>query len=131
MNAPEGRTHMKFSGKVIKGLGIAKKLGFPTLNIHPRRVPKNFRHGVYAALVKTPAGKFPGALHYGPRHFHDAPKSFEVHCIGLKKSLEGKRIEITIGKRLRAVKKFKTEAALIKAISSDVRKANAILNKGL
>lgn len=119
--------NLQISGKVIKGLGKGKKLGFPTLNINPRRAPKKLKFGIYAAYVKTPAGNFLGAVHYGPRPAVHAPISFEVHCLGLKKNLYGKRITVILKKRLRAVRNFPTLAALKKQIQRDIAKVKKIL----
>ncbi len=107
-------------GFVIKGLGLGKKLGFPTLNLNPARAPKTLRFGVYAVQVKTPVGEFNGVLHYGPRPTIGAPVSLEIYCIGLKRRLYGKRISVIIKKRLRAVKKFKNKTELKRQIKKDI-----------
>ncbi|MBI4995070.1 riboflavin kinase [Candidatus Peregrinibacteria bacterium] len=112
---------IQISGAVIKGLGVGKKLGFPTLNLNPSRAPKKMKFGVYAAQVKTPVGEFNGVLHYGPRPTINAPISLEVYCIGLKRRLYGKKIRVFIKKRLRAVKKFKNTEVLKKQIKKDVK----------
>lgn len=115
------------SGRIIKGLGKGKKLGFPTLNLNPKRVPKRLQFGIYAAWVQTPVGNFPGAVHYGPRPAVHAPISFEVHCIGLKKNLRGRCITITLKKHLRRIRNFPSLAALKKQIQRDVARAKKIL----
>lgn len=114
------------SVSVIKGLGEAKRLGFPTLNISPRRAPKTFRHGVYAVYVKTSAGNFPGVAYFGPRFSSTgAPASavFEVHCFGVSKMPRVKRFTLEFIKRLRAPKKFSTADSLKRQISRDIAKA--------
>lgn len=108
------------SGTVIKGLGIGKKLGFPTLNLNPARAPKNLKFGVYVVEVKTSAGDFDGVLHFGPRPTIFAPVSLEIYCIGLKKNLYGKKIKVFIKRRLRAVKKFKNAEELKRQIKKDI-----------
>lgn len=119
---------MRISGTVIKGLGLGKKkLGTPTLNLSPRRIPKNIKFGIYAVFVKTPAGFFKGVAHYGPRPAVKAAISFEVHCFGLKKNLYRKRITVGIKKRLRDVKNFPTLPALKEQIRRDIAKAKKIL----
>lgn len=114
---------IKISGIVIKGQGIGKKLGFPTLNLNPMRAPEKLKFGVYAVEVKTAAGDFNGVMHFGPRPTISAPVSLEIYCIGLKKNLYGKRISILIKKRLRAVKKFKNASELKSQIKKDIKKA--------
>lgn len=107
---------------VIRGLGFGRKLGFPTLNLNPTRAPKTLRFGVYAVQVKTPIGEFNGVLHYGPRLTIGASISFEIYCIGLKKNLYGKKIKVSIKKRLRAVKKFKSLKELKEQIKKDIQR---------
>lgn len=112
---------IQISGIVIKGLGVGKKFGFPTLNLNPARAPKNLKFGVYAVEVKTLVGEFKGVLHYGPRSTIGAPISLEIYCIGLKKNLYGKRISVLIKRRLRAVKKFKNVSELKSQIKKDIK----------
>ena len=119
---------MIITRKVIKGSGMGKKLGLPpTLNMASRRLPASLKFGIYAVRVKTPVGEFPGALHYGPRPAVQAPLSFEVHAIGLKKKLYGERISVRIVKRLRAVKNFESTQELKAAILEDIAQAEKIL----
>lgn len=115
------------SGKVIRGFGLAKKLGFPTMNLHPKKMPEDFPYGVYAVWVKTPKGVYLGALHYGPRKVHDAPVSLEVHAIGFKGNTYGKTISITFVKRIRGTKNFRTIDALTRAIDKDILATGKIL----
>lgn len=111
---------LQIFGIVIKGIGIGKKLGFPTLNLNPARAPKTLKFGVYAVEVKTSVGDFNGVLHYGPRPTIGVPVSLEIYCMGLKKNLYGKRISVLIKRRLRAVKKFKNTGELKRQIKKDI-----------
>lgn len=152
----------KFTGIVIKGLGLGKKFGFPhTINLELKKKPRGLRHGVYIVKVKifsasanmrqkahdricdrlhskmrnkigigqqnSKAQIFSGVLHYGPRPSFDAPKSFEIHCFGLKKNVIGKYVEVAIIKRLRAVQKFCSPKALKRAIARDIAQAKRVL----
>ena len=115
------------SGIVVKGLGIAKKLGFSTINLPVRNMPRALTFGIYAVRVKTKIGLFGGVAHYGPRVFHHAPVSFEVHCFGLKKNLHRRRVSVEIIEKIRRVKNFKNQTLLIKEIRRDVREAKKVL----
>ncbi len=57
-----------FSGKVIKGNNVGRKLGFPTANIdvkdHYKLIPP---YGVYAVLVDWNGKMFNGMLYIGNR----------------------------------------------------------------
>lgn len=121
-------TIITFSGTVIKGLGQAKKLALPTINLNPKFAPKSFRRGVYAAIVKTPVGIFPGALYFGPRFAPPCALVLEVHCIGLKKNLYRKRVTVEIKKRLRKVLKFATAAKAKTAIKKDANLVRSFIS---
>ena len=119
---------MKFSGRVIKGLGRGEKTGFHTMNLNPKRVPVSLVHGIYAVRVKTPIGSFNGVAHFGPRPTHGAGISFEVHAFGLRKNIWRKNVEVEIVEpRIRTIRHFKSEKALTKAIQSDIAKAKKCL----
>lgn len=118
---------MLLSATVIKGLGIAKKLGFPTINLRVQKMPRTLTFGIYAVRVKTKLGDFNGVAHYGPRMFHHAPVSFEVHCFGLAKNLHRRRVTVEIIKKLRRVKNFKNQTALVKQIHRDIKEAQNVL----
>lgn len=118
---------LKITGFVQRGLGEAKKMGFPTLNISLQKIPRKFSMGIYAARVQTPAGNFFGTAYYGPRFGHENSFTFEVYCFGLKKKLPHIPITIEIVKRIRGVKKFKSIGALKKQIQRDVAIVKKIL----
>ncbi len=116
---------MIVSGKVLKGRGVGRALGFPTLNLNPENAPKSLKFGVYAAKVVCGTREFKGVLHYGPRPTHEFSTSFEVHVFGLDEDLYGKEISVEIKKRIRDVKKFESEEELKNAIAKDVAAAQA------
>lgn len=109
------------SGRVLKGLGLGRTIGVPTMNLHPKKMPSHMPHGIYAVIVHTSMGDFMGALHYGLRKTHNAPISLEVHALGLNQNMYRRKIQIEFVKRLRATKKFKNISDLKKAIQKDIR----------
>lgn len=120
-------TAFHISGIVLKGAGRGKKLGFPTLNLESAHAPADLVYGVYAAKVKIGADELKGVLHYGPRPTFDAPVSFEIHCLGLEKKLYGKRADVEIIKKIRAVKKFANGRELAAAIKKDILSLRPLL----
>lgn len=122
---------MKIAGFVQLGLGEAKKMGFPTLNISPKKIPKKLMMGVYGARVRTPAGNFCGIAYHGPRFGHKNSFTFEVHCFGLKKNLLHIPITIELVKYIRGVRKFKSATELKKQIQRDIAKAKKNLKNAI
>jgi riboflavin kinase / FMN adenylyltransferase len=128
-------------GKVIRGDGYGKKLGFPTANVDRRQYVRDglkIKLGIYAGVVqarglltsaKLKAGqgpalqeqKYKAAIVIGPVDHRGLPK-LEAHLIGFKGNLYGKKITITLQKYLRQFKKFKSELELIRQIKRDIQR---------
>lgn len=111
---------MKFSSIVIKGEGMGKKLGFPTINLV---VPKNFdlADGVYACEVKTNVGIFKGGLHYGfKKTLSPNIRSLEIHLKNFNGDLYGKEVEVEILRFIRENKSFSNIEELKMQIAKDI-----------
>jgi riboflavin kinase/FMN adenylyltransferase len=101
------------AGSVAKGKGRGTQLGFPTLNIQPsphKLVPLD---GVYKGDVFIRGKAYRSALFVK----HDL---VEAHVLGYSGNLYRKRIVVRLLERIRAVKKFRSEDALRRAIKHDV-----------
>lgn len=111
-------------GKVIKGEGYGRKLGYPTANVDRKQFIKDkidLPLGVYAGVVflhhlnkilKT-------AIVVGPLDKKKIPK-IEAHILEFKGKLYGKKITLYPYKFLRPFENFKTEKLLIAQIKKDV-----------
>ncbi|MEK7471358.1 MAG: riboflavin kinase [Patescibacteria group bacterium] len=103
----------KISGKVIKGDGYGKKLGFPTVNLETQM--KEFPPaGVYAGEAFLDNVLYRAGIVIGPNNKVDA------HLIGYNGDAYGKEVSLTLNKFLREYKHFKTEKELIKQIEKDL-----------
>lgn len=101
------------SGTVTKGKGKGTELGFPTLNIRPsphKLVPLD---GVYKGDVLIHKRAYRSALFLK----HDV---VEAHVLGFSANLYREKVTVRLLERIRAVKRFKTDDALRRAIEHDV-----------
>jgi riboflavin kinase / FMN adenylyltransferase len=107
----------QISGKVIKGHGRGKGLGFPTANLlidNHRLIPQQ---GVYAGWVK---GK-KCAINIGSQPtFGKGELAFEVYILKYKGNLLGKRLDVVLTKRLRDEVQFSDVDKLKKQIKKDI-----------
>ncbi|MFA6281184.1 MAG: bifunctional riboflavin kinase/FAD synthetase [Candidatus Omnitrophota bacterium] len=108
-------------GKVIKGIGYGRKLGFPTANLDCDGyvIPKE---GVYAARIELNKKHYLSAVNIGvrPTMFKNTAQTLEVHILHFKKNILGKKIRISFIKKLRDEKKFSSENELKQAIAKDI-----------
>lgn len=115
-------------GRVVRGDGRGRALGFPTANLaiaERRLIPAN---GVYAARVKISNEWFGGAANIGVRPTFDAgPRLVEVFVLDFDGDLYDQVIELQFIKRLREERKFESASALIEQMRRDVAKARRVL----
>jgi riboflavin kinase/FMN adenylyltransferase len=101
------------SGKVIKGDGYGKKLGFPTVNLDSW-VEKLPEAGIYCGDGIIDGTKYRAGIVVGPKN------KVEAHLIGYDGDAYGKNVILTIKKFLREYKNFDTEEELINQIKKDI-----------
>ncbi len=116
-------------GKVVKGDGRGKSLGFPTANVAYKNdiLPPN---GVYAVRVMGKYGILNGVANLGVRpSFKDKnPKvHLEVFIFDFKKDLYGQILEVEFIKKIRSEEKFNNVQDLIHQIQKDAHQARQIL----
>ncbi|MBI3888750.1 riboflavin kinase [Candidatus Nomurabacteria bacterium] len=108
------------SGKVIKGDGYGRKIGFPTVNLEVDEAlrqaqGKQFpRDGVYAGTATMEGKIYRAGIVIGPNN------RIEAHMIGYVGDAYGKEVTLEINKFLREFKKFDTEEELIEQIKKDL-----------
>lgn len=110
-------------GKVQKGFGLARFLGFPTANLPlpEEMVPAR---GVYLAWCTISPDHFPCIINVGiTPTVRSRPLFIEVHILNQEIELYNEEVEIHFIKRLREEKKFATIDMLKQAIAGDVEKA--------
>lgn len=117
----------QISGKIIKGDGYGRILGFPTANLDRRQYAReklNLKPSVWAgrAELKVESGEFKvykAGIVITPKDKTGRPK-LEAHLIDFKGNLYGKRITIYLDKYLRNWKKIKNLNELKKQIKKDL-----------
>ena len=108
-------------GRVVRGDGMGRKLGFPTANIKLSRTARPPR-GVWRVLVRgTTVGERLGACNVGVRPTLGGLRLVvEVHIPGFKGDLYGRTLNLSFLSAIRAEKKFPSLAALKAQIKRDV-----------
>tara|TARA_B100000427_G_scaffold33756_1_gene24607 strand:+ start:82 stop:1008 length:927 start_codon:yes stop_codon:yes gene_type:complete len=123
--------NFKIFGKIIKGQGIGKNIGFPTANISlgnsNKLTPKK---GVYAVNVYWHNHKLQGMLNIGvnPTMHNNKSISIEVNIFDFNKDIYGEILHIEFVQRIRNEKKFPTIDDLKHQLNIDRIAALNILN---
>lgn len=118
------------SGRVVKGKGLGKGLGYPTANVQTENkyklVPAN---GIYAVIVRYAEKQYNGMMNIGvnPTISANRTKTIEVNIFDFEKDIYGENIRIFFSQRLRDEKKFSSIEELKKAIDGDKEKTLKIL----
>ena len=119
-----------FSGKVVKGKGLGKEIGFPTANleIDGRKFLPGV--GVYAAWTSTEKfkDKIPSVMNLGPQPTIDplSPSAVEVHLIDQNINLYDLKLTIQPIKKIRSQIKFPDLSELSQQIENDRNMAKEI-----
>jgi riboflavin kinase/FMN adenylyltransferase len=114
------------SGRVVNGLKLGKKLGFPTANIHLKnRYPLPNGVFVVEASWRVDAGitrRVRGVASLGirPTILVDAYPVLEVHLFDFNENIYGRFLQIEFLQKLRDEEKFPDMETLIKQIEQDV-----------
>ncbi|OGI66605.1 hypothetical protein A3H53_02485 [Candidatus Nomurabacteria bacterium RIFCSPLOWO2_02_FULL_40_10] len=101
------------TGKVIKGDGYGKKLGFPTVNLDAQ-IESKALSGVYGGKAILDDVVYKAGI-----VINDAGR-IEAHLIGYSRDAYGREVTLQINKFLREYKKFNTEQKLIAQIKKDL-----------
>ena len=119
------------SGRVERGAGRGREMGFRTINLAappPRKLLPP--EGVYAVRAQTPSGAFGGMLNLGPRPtFNDHAQNIEAHLFDASVELYGALVRLEFVERLRETRRFDSPAALVEQLRLDERHARDALSR--
>jgi riboflavin kinase/FMN adenylyltransferase len=122
------------NGRVVRGDGRGKELGFPTANLDVDRSEKLLpAEGIYAvhARLDPEDAVLPGLLHLGPRPtFEGAHASAEVFLLDFQGELYGRELCVYLCARLRPVEQFPNVQALVHAMHQDVAATRQLFQHG-
>lgn len=122
-------------GKVIRGAGRGKKLGFPTANIDVCESLVVPGDGVYfgkISISNNDAEELPVVINIGDNPtFGDSKKWVESYILDFDGNIYGEDIRITFLKRLRKEIKFETGEGLIGQIKKDIDDARLFFKKDI
>ena len=117
---------MKITGKIVRGAGRGRALGFPTLNVEAPGLALEF--GVYATWVDLNGKRYQGAMSYGPRPtFDDMQPVLEVFVLDYSGDSYGEVATVELVRRIRDIKKFHSVEALKTQIQADVEEVRRLL----
>ncbi|MBF0521654.1 MAG: bifunctional riboflavin kinase/FAD synthetase [Candidatus Omnitrophica bacterium] len=116
-------------GRVQKGDGLGKKLGFPTVNLYPKEeICPPF--GVYAASVEIAGKIHDGMVYIGRRPSIRKVQHrvvVEANIFDFNQTIYGQEIVIHFMKKIRGEKKFTSPEALIQQIRKDKSQIRSFL----
>lgn len=118
-------------GRVVRGTGRGRKLGYPTANLQPEKNLCVPGHGIYAGHFLVEGHTLPSAISIGTNPtFGSGPSSVEAYVLDFDKELYGVPAEIEFNLRLRDHVAFAGPDELREAISRDVEGTRNLLGPG-
>ena len=111
-----------FTGDVVSGFQVGKKIGFPTANLNPVEPDKLIPAiGVYAVLIDWNGTTYSGMMNIGRRPTLDNGDavSLEVHIINFDADIYHQQVKVTFIRKIRDEKKFNSVEELIEQLKMD------------
>jgi len=115
-------------GRVVRGEGVATRLGFPTANVSPHHeiLPPA---GIYAVKIIWQDTVLKGICYIGRKPTFQRQTvnrlHVEVHILGFSRDIYGEYLEVQFIKKIRNDKKFPSPQALSLQISRDIAQVKA------
>lgn len=120
-------------GRVVRGDGRGRRLGFPTINIDEECDKLLPKAGVYAVWVRHSVGEESPAVSAGAMNIGTRPTvggvgtTIECHLLDFDGNLYGSEVEVCVVERLRDETKFGSQQDLCNQIDHDLKATRNIL----
>jgi len=124
--------YFSFTGKIVKGDGRGRELGFPTANLKTDSDEKLLPGiGIYAVELFIEDEKHIGLLSIGrrPTFYEEGELVTEVYIFHFDKDIYGKDMTVKVVERIRGEQKFSSADELIERMNIDKKMGLEILNK--
>lgn len=119
-NSLLGRPY-EIRGKVVRGKGRGKVMGFATANLKPEIEYLPPKYGVYKTETKWRGKTYSSLTNVGRNPtFGDISFSIETHILGFEEDIYEEVIEVSFVKFIREEVKFSTVENLISQVKSDI-----------
>jgi len=107
-------------GTVEKGIGLGKKLGYPTANIKYNTRKLLPAQGVYACRALVDDTRYNGMMFIGTNHFNPQKQiSVEANLFDFQSDIYGKDIHVCPTSFIRENRRFDSTDALVRQIEKD------------
>ncbi|MBI2165138.1 MAG: bifunctional riboflavin kinase/FAD synthetase [Chloroflexi bacterium] len=124
-----GRPYL-LEGKVMKGEGRGRELGFPTANLAPDPSLALPADGIYATWAIVEGKRLPSATSIGTRPtFGPGDRTIETFIIDFHGQLYGQPMSLEFMARLRDEQRFDSVEALVQQMHKDVEQAREVLER--
>ena len=117
-------------GSVEKGIGLGKKLGYPTANVayNPRKLLPP--EGVYTCCAEIDGKSHDGVMFIGRNHFNPEIRiSVEAHLFDFDRDIYDQEITVYPLRFVRENRKYDSTEQLVRQIHKDKEKALQIMQK--
>ena len=119
------------SGTVERGIGLGRKLGYPTANVAYSLRKLLPPQGVYACWTELGQEEFPGMMFIGQNYFNPAARvTVEANLFDFDRDIYDQEIIVYPTAYVRPNRKFDGTDALVAQIGKDKKNILNILNQG-
>lgn len=108
------------TGRVVKGHGVGKTLGYPTINLAVPPAKLLPKEGVYAAMARFDGSDYQGMAYIGGRlTFDDTCLSVEINLFDFSGRVNSEQVTLILREFIRAPEKFPSPADLVRRMKHD------------